>query len=627
MEVKPKKITSSRLKCRVETLEIRRDLAPFGFTTLSRKLVHTIGSGQEGMVLVGGNARQNILYQSMSKEYKRCFPDREKPKEVLLPSCKASQLLLSPTVNGYYAVAPAAIFTRHSGTCRVLGGAIHKHSVLQELHLGDILRLGSVGLVVSEICLEEGQAPKFLTASAVECLQQDAASVLMRDVAEGAANSTACQSTDKDVMEDMLKNQKRGQRLGSLRASNGSPKGSISQQSAKNLPRKSSSGTLNEERMCYVCFDDADSEADPILAPCQCSGGTKWIHLNCLQTWSKSNQRSQVCLAVSPEGAPVCTVCKTSYRSTVRTTRGTLISLRAPSLKPPYIAFTIVTRHHGTAAEPLFSTKFYVSFNCLLDKSGNKGTRGLSVGRSHRCDMMLDCQTVSVMHGLLFFNKRRFLYRDTKSKNGSMLYLREPLLLETQNETVLKWGDAFVTLTIHRSPAETIQHFFKTVVGKWKSPQTQSSILPVDEDLEKMILLSRNTSEIPGTRPRPRIDRPSNNLLTEGEAEYDTRFPPEEPEAETPSEPEIDEQHPLNQSAPPEESDQPQAEPEEDRAREGSMMNANLLEDGPPRPSLIFPDSSQEGLEQRNRIESEERGEVEVFNQISDDNAQGPQEV
>jgi len=165
----------------------------------------------------------------------------------------------------------------------------------------------------------------------------------------------------------------------------------------------------------------------------------------------------------------------------------------------------------------------------VLDKSRKKGIRGLSVGRSHRCDMMLDCQTVSVMHGIIMYNNGKFFYKDTKSKNGSMLYLREPLYLPPGKDIVLKWGDAFVTITVQNTLFETLYNKFKQLINFGKEPPTHeigSGRIAPNDDLEKLMALCRATSEIPANRglmvpfrDRKRDDRQVAGMATNFESQ------------------------------------------------------------------------------------------------------------
>lgn len=55
----------------------------------------------------------------------------------------------------YFVVPSPELFSRHTGTCRVLGDK-HQRAADHPLQVGDYLRIGSVGLVVSEMHVGEG---------------------------------------------------------------------------------------------------------------------------------------------------------------------------------------------------------------------------------------------------------------------------------------------------------------------------------------------------------------------------------------------------------------------------------------------------------------------------------------
>lgn len=41
-----------------------------------------------------------------------------------------------------------------------------------------------------------------------------------------------------------------------------------------------------EEKLCRFCFD-GEEEGGPLISPCDCKGGQKWIHLSCLRRWQR----------------------------------------------------------------------------------------------------------------------------------------------------------------------------------------------------------------------------------------------------------------------------------------------------------------------------------------------------
>ena len=73
------------------------------------------------------------------------------------------------------------------------------------------------------------------------------------------------------------------------------------------LPMEQDDG---EEARCRYCFDGADAEE--LIAPCDCSGSQRYVHLSCLHKWqahrlleAASTERHHP----NPKRFEVCEVC------------------------------------------------------------------------------------------------------------------------------------------------------------------------------------------------------------------------------------------------------------------------------------------------------------------------------
>jgi hypothetical protein len=111
--------------------------------------IHTITP--RGAIITGSNCNP----QYHIKEALANYGYSEPPLEITLPDSRAHRVLVIHTDRWY--VAPSQeYFSRHSGTCIVLGD---KKSSSQpfEIKLGDCFRLGSVGLVVAEVKTFNGE--------------------------------------------------------------------------------------------------------------------------------------------------------------------------------------------------------------------------------------------------------------------------------------------------------------------------------------------------------------------------------------------------------------------------------------------------------------------------------------
>ena len=41
----------------------------------------------------------------------------------------------------------------------------------------------------------------------------------------------------------------------------------------------------DEDELCRYCFDGDDF--GPLISPCNCKGGQKWVHLSCVRRWQR----------------------------------------------------------------------------------------------------------------------------------------------------------------------------------------------------------------------------------------------------------------------------------------------------------------------------------------------------
>lgn len=65
------------------------------------------------------------------------------------------------------------------------------------------------------------------------------------------------------------------------------------------------------ERLCYMCYDATDSAENPLVAPCDCRGDTRFVHMQCLQKWYSSSTSSKAhVVRISATGTTACKVCR-----------------------------------------------------------------------------------------------------------------------------------------------------------------------------------------------------------------------------------------------------------------------------------------------------------------------------
>ena len=51
-------------------------------------------------------------------------------------------------------------------------------------------------------------------------------------------------------------------------------------------------GTIESGKACRICLDEAEDVDNPFIAPCNCAGSMRFIHLQCLREWLDSKRIS-----------------------------------------------------------------------------------------------------------------------------------------------------------------------------------------------------------------------------------------------------------------------------------------------------------------------------------------------
>jgi hypothetical protein len=309
-------------------------------------------------------------------------------KECILNDTRATTLAIKydRSVGKFVCGSSIERFSGHTGVCRVLGSK--KYPIIpHSLRIGDLLRIGSVGLVVCELnrtasddtleALSEDEY-EFLKENYLSLpLQQtfhptDSHGHRLDDDEDGNEHEN-----DDDKEEDCARTRRVGGetsdegeseedgRAGRDSASGGGPNGS-----AANGTRALGVAGMAGKRFCYICYDgDDEPEENPLVAPCNCKGDTKYVHLECLQRWNNNldaegnNPNQKVCAVTNTDGLDVCSICKATYLTSVRLDDGRVVSLLAKKLPPPYVTFAVVTQHETrNRSTALTNTRFQLSF-------------------------------------------------------------------------------------------------------------------------------------------------------------------------------------------------------------------------------------------------------------------------
>jgi len=362
----------------------------------------------EGVIIQGSNRSRNANTIDLGAEY--AMHIGRKLQRYELSDTRACQLLVTTHAKSFWVVPAPEAFSRHSGTCRLLGDRKHPPAP-HTLQVGDFLRVGSVGVVVIET--HDGAENRVLSEEKIQ--------KIMKDTTNSNGNFLDLQETDGENSED-----------------------SIDEEEKAMNETKRSEAMSGDKPVCYMCFDEEDSESNPLITPCKCIGDTKYVHVECLRKWHTAEADNQICFLSSVDAT--CSVCKSTFKSDFKLKDGRHVKLFKSSLEPPYVSLLVATKHE--MAQRLFNTRFQLSFSTLLKADGLNGTRPLLLGRSSGSDMVLDYRTVSARHAAIRFKNGEFIFTDAGSSNGSYLYLRRPLELSPSQSVQFRLGRSMISMKV-----------------------------------------------------------------------------------------------------------------------------------------------------------------------------------
>jgi len=371
--------------------------------TGGKKKFTTFTIKPEGVIIQGSNRNRSANTVDLGAEYATHIGRKLQRYE--LSDTRACQLLVTTHGKSFWVVPAPEAFSRHSGTCRLLGDRKHPPAP-HSLQVGDFLRVGSVGVVVIET--HDGIENRVLSEEKIQ--------KIMKDTANTNGGFLDLAETDGENSDDSMEAE---------------------------ISRKINE-TAGENPICYMCFDEEDTDENPMITPCKCSGDTKYVHVECLRKWHTAEADNQICFLSSVDAT--CSVCKSTFKSDFKLRDGRHVKLFKSSLEPPYVSLLVATKHE--MAQRLFNTRFQLSFNTLLKPDGRNATRPLLLGRSSGSDMVLDYRTVSARHAAIRFKNGEFIFTDAGSSNGSYLYLRRPLELSPSQPVQFRLGRSMISMKV-----------------------------------------------------------------------------------------------------------------------------------------------------------------------------------
>ncbi len=198
------------------------------------------------------------------------------PLHIILPPFAHSHALFVAPCTGWFAIPGPEIFSRHAGTCLLLGDRAGITRP-QRLKLGDCIRLGDVAstlfngsesdvelapLAAHILLQQKHDRLRALHLPAINASISASGEVPVESVSEDGKPARYVMSTaSKLLAREFLK--------------------------AECLDKNKDSGV--DAPLCYICYDGDYCADNPLVAPCQCRGDTQYAHVYCLKTWYRTS--------------------------------------------------------------------------------------------------------------------------------------------------------------------------------------------------------------------------------------------------------------------------------------------------------------------------------------------------
>ncbi|OMJ74400.1 hypothetical protein SteCoe_26697 [Stentor coeruleus] len=187
---------------------------------------------------------------------------------------------------------------------------------------------------------------------------------------------------------------------------------------------------------CRICCCEEGEDDNPLISPCKCIGSMKVIHLLCLKKWLESKVSCRNLGTVSSYywNDFICELCKSHFPGIIKH-KGRefeLVSIKYP--KAPYMVLEDEHNEEGQGQ----------TIHILDIKQGEC----VRIGRGHNCDIRLTDISVSRDHAKISFNKGRFYLQDNKSKFGTLLRVKEKIVLQPSQNISLQVNRTMLKISV-----------------------------------------------------------------------------------------------------------------------------------------------------------------------------------
>ena len=182
-----------------------------------------------------------------------------------------------------------------------------------------------------------------------------------------------------------------------------------------------------DERICKICYSsDNDRENNPLVHLCNCNGGLRFSHYECIKKWMETKLLIKENEAKTVKSYNIksfnCEICKTPYPFKFKL-NGIEKPFELIELQKPIGIDYVILESLNQMKENCNIKSIHV-----IQLTGNE----LIIGRGHDSDIRINDISVSRKHAILKYNidEGTLLLRDLKSKFGTLILIKKPLLIK-----------------------------------------------------------------------------------------------------------------------------------------------------------------------------------------------------
>lgn len=194
----------------------------------------------------------------------------------------------------------------------------------------------------------------------------------------------------------------------------------------------------DEGNQCRICLMEENTEENPLIKPCKCSGSMGLIHIECLQRWFSTKvatreQNNSTCYSWK---SPKCELCKFDYpeKLSIRDEVFDLLLMKKPENN-------FITLESATSQNSESKSINVISFQ---DK------KNIRLGRGHDSDIRLGDISVSRNHANIHLTESGLFLADVSSKFGTLIRIKRPVSLTLGFKFLVQCGRTLVEISVKK---------------------------------------------------------------------------------------------------------------------------------------------------------------------------------